>query len=116
MIDVHSKPPVVGPIDELRLFTLVDFRRLDADPKRATSRLQDKIKLLEEESYAKMVEGVRAWRMSPLNQLYLAIGHDSLKAGKNVADAIREWRETGKASLSEDEFGALLDLNKKLRF
>lgn len=116
MIDVRSKPPVVGPIDELRLFTLADFRRLDADPKRATLRLQDKIKLLEEESYTKMVEGVRAWRMSPLNQLYLSIGHESLAAGKNIADAIRERREAGRTTLSEEEFGALLDLNKKLRF
>ncbi|KKU49184.1 hypothetical protein A3H10_01325 [Candidatus Uhrbacteria bacterium RIFCSPLOWO2_12_FULL_46_10] len=116
MIDVRSKPPVVGPIDELRLFTLADFRRLDADPRRATSRLHEKIKLLEEESYVKMVEGIRAWRLSPLNQLYLSIGHESLEAGKNVADAIRERREAGKVALTEEEFGALLDLNKQLRF
>ena len=116
MIDVHAKPSVVGPIDELKLFTIADFRRFDADPRRAAARLQEKIKLLEEESYAKMVEGVRAWRASPLNQLYVTVGQESLEGGKNVADAIRERREAGKTTLSEDEFGALLDLNKKLRF
>lgn len=116
MTDVHTKPSVVGPIDELKLLTIADFRRLDADPHRATARLREKIKLLEEDSYAKMVEGIQAWRLSPLNQLYLTIGQESLEKQKNVTDAIAERREAGKAALSEDEFEALLDLNKKLRF
>ena len=116
MTDVHSKPSAVGPIDELRLFTAADFRRLDADPQRAISRLKDKIKLLEEESYAKMAEGVKAWRVSPLNQLYLTIGRESLEADKNVAEIIRQRQNAGQAALSEEEFGALLDLNKKIRF
>lgn len=116
MTDVHTKPSVVGPIDELKLLTIADFRRLDADPRRATARLREKIKLLEEDSYAKMVEGIQAWRLSPLNQLYLTIGQESLEKQKNVTDAIAERREAGKAALSEDEFEALLDLNKQLRF
>jgi hypothetical protein len=116
MVDVRTRPPVVGPIDELRLFNIIDFRRLDPDPQRAAKRLREKIKLLEDESYDKMVEGVRAWRISPLYNLYLAIGHESLTAGKPINDILKSRQAQGQESLSDKEFETIMDLNKDLRF
>jgi 2-oxo-4-hydroxy-4-carboxy--5-ureidoimidazoline (OHCU) decarboxylase len=116
MVDVRPTPKVVGPIDELRLLTVADFRRLDPNPRRAAGRVREKIKLLEDESYAAMVEGVRAWRTSPLNALYVSLGQQSLAARKSVADVIRARRTAGTTTLSEEEFEALLDLNQQLRF
>ena len=115
MVDVRPRPEAVGPIDELRLFTLTDFRRLDHDPRRATERLKDKVHLLQEESYTRLVEGLRAWRMSPVNQLYLAIGQASLEQHLAVADIIRGRTTAGQPTLTEQEFEAVMDLNKELR-
>ena len=116
MVDVRSRPPVVGPIDELRLFSIVDFRRLDPDPKRAAARLKEKIRLLEDESYDKMVEGVHAWRVSPLYYLYLTIGHDGLAKDKHLKEVLQERQAKGGETLTEEEFEAIVALNKSLRF
>ena len=116
MVDVRSRPPVVGPIDELRLFSIVDFRRLDPDPKRAAARLKEKIRLLEDESYDKMVEGVHAWRSSPLYYLYLTIGHDGLTKDKHLKEVLQERQAKGGETLTEEEFEAIVALNKSLRF
>lgn len=116
MVDVRSRPQVVGPVDELRLFSAVDFRRLDADPSRAAARLREKVKLLEDESYDKMVEGVRAWRLSPLHGLYLALGQESLSRGVAIKDVIADRKQSGKETLSEAEFDAVMELNRTLRF
>lgn len=116
MVDVQGKPPVAGPIDELHLFTLTDFRRLSPNAKQATARLREKIKLLEEDSYAKMTDGVQAWRSSPLNALYLALVNESLTTGQPIASIISGRQATGQSSLTPDEFAAIRELNQQLKF
>ncbi len=116
MVDVRAKPLAVGPIDELRLFSLIDFRRLDSNPKQAAARLKEKVKLLEDESYEKMVEGVRAWRVSPLHSLYVALGQEGLMSNKSIAEVIQARKAAGQNTLTEPEFEAVMELNKSLRF
>lgn len=116
MVDVRTKPTAVGPIDELRLFTLIDFRRLDPNPKQAAARVKEKVKLLEDESYDKMVEGVRAWRISPLHGLYVALGQESLATNRPIAAVIAQRKTSGEQSLTEAEFDAIMELNRQLRF
>ncbi len=116
MVDVQGKPPVAGPIDELHLFTLTDFRRLSPNAKQATARLREKIKLLEEDSYAKMTDGVQAWRSSPLNALYLALVNESLTTGQPIASIISGRQAAGQSTLTSDEFAAIRELNQQLKF
>ncbi len=115
--DVRLQPSMVmGPIDELRAMDTLEFRRLSPDPNQAAARLRDKVELLSEESIVKQAQGVDAFKQSPLNMLYLALGNESIASGKEVTAIIAEHDATGTPSLSVAEFNAIADLNRRLRF
>ncbi len=114
--DVKHVPRLEGPVDELKNMDLVNFRRLSRSPQEAARKIKEKIIYLEEEKYSKRIEGIRAWRTSPLNKLYLQIGQDSI-AGKKSVEEILKARVTGGGEfLTTDEFEAIMALNKELRF
>lgn len=116
MDDVKFTPKLVGPIDELAAMDTVSFRRLDESAGKAIQKIRDKIKYLEDEEYAKRLAGIRAWRSSPLNQLYLLLGKESIEQKKPVS-AIIESRKTGQQDfLTAQEFEAIMELNRDLRF
>lgn len=115
MDDIKFEPRTMGPIDELRYMNLINFRRLDKNPLRATEKIKEKINLLEEE-YSKKLEGIKAWRLSPLNKLYLEMGSLSISAGKPIGAVIEERKTAGKDFLNNQEFEAIIKLNKDLRF
>ncbi len=114
--DVTYKPKVMGPIDELRQMTLLDFRRLNPDPTRATQKIKEKIELIGEEQYAKRIEAIKAWRQSPVNKMYAKIGHQSIAKGEPVEKIIAAEKQAGRDCLTISEFEAIMDLNKELRF
>jgi len=113
--EVKVKPRVYGPIDELRTITLADWRRWGL-PKQAAKTIQDKINLLAEESLVKKAEGIKAWKESEINQLYLDIGAESIDQGKSVSEIISQRQTQNKFTLTEEEFNAVVELNQKLRF
>lgn len=114
--DVKYVPRVMGPLDELRYMDLINFRRLDKAPSAAAEKIKNKISLLEEEGYAKKLEGIKAWRSSPINKLYLAIGHLSISGNKPIDVIIEERKAKGEDYLADEEFKVIMDLNKGLRF
>lgn len=115
--NVRSEMQTMTPIDELRIMDLTTFRRMgQQDPFRSASKVKDKIKLLEEENYNKKTEGIKAWRSSPVNQLYLEIGEKSISENKPVDVIMAERKFSGQAFLTNLEFEAIMDLNKELRF
>jgi hypothetical protein len=116
MEDVKHVPKLTGPIDELREMNLVNFRRLSRNPRDAVLKIKKKISFLEEESYTKRFEGIKAWRQSPVNKLYLEIGQESIINKKPVNVIINNRKQARKPYLSEAEFKAVMDLNKDLRF
>ncbi|MFA6307229.1 MAG: hypothetical protein WCS88_01440 [Patescibacteria group bacterium] len=110
------KDALTGPIQELKSFDLVGFRRLGNTPKERIQKIFDKINLLEQESYTKKAQGIAAWRSSQAYKLYLQLGADSMIAGKEVAEFIQESERNNKATFTIEEFSAISDLNKQLRF
>lgn len=126
--DVVSKKEVVfkavpqvrhvltGPVAELEALTLENFRRLGADSREVVERLADKIKVLEHDSFTKKAQGIEAWRRSETHQLYLQIGLESMQSGQDVSQLINQKQKTGQKTLTMEEFIAISDLNKKLRF
>ncbi|MDO8592914.1 MAG: hypothetical protein Q7R92_04085 [bacterium] len=114
--DVKYVPRVMSPLDELKYLDLVNFRRLDKDPALMAEKIKSKINLLEEDGYAKKLEGIKSWRFSPLNKLYLAIGQSSIGENKPVDVIIEEKKIKGEACPTVEEFRAIMDLNKSLRF
>ncbi len=114
--DVKYVPKLVGPIEELKEMDLINFRRLSPNPVDAAMKIKEKINFLEDDGYDKKLEGIKAWRQSPLNKLYLQIGQESISRGKDIGTIIYERQKAGKEYLTQEEFVAIMDLNKELRF
>jgi len=114
--DVKYVPKVMGPLDEVKYFDLVNFRRLDKDPQKAINKIRDKIELLAEDGYDKKLAGIKVWRLSPVNKLYLQLGHLSISENKPVDVIIEERKMKNEEYLTAEEFKAVMDLNKSLRF
>ena len=79
-------------------------------------RVKDTVDLLGQQSYAKMVEGVKAWRQSPVNLLYVAISQEAMRSGKPMSQITQEWTAAGKEVLTPEEVKAIVGLNASLRF
>ncbi len=116
MEDVKYVPKLTGPVDELRETDIVNLRRLSNDPESALAKIKRKINFLGEENYSQLLAGIKAWRQSPVNKLYLELGQESINQKKPVNDIIEERRTTGKEFLTKQEFAAIMDLNRELRF
>jgi hypothetical protein len=113
--DINFAPKLVGPIDELRQMTLVDFRRLGKKVELSAEKIKDKIDLLEDESHLKKMEGLKAWRESEVAKIYFEIMRQSINEEKSI-DEIIATRNAGKIpSLTPDEFKAVMKLNEMLR-
>jgi hypothetical protein len=116
MHDIKPVPKVMGPIEELQFLDPVNFRRLGKTPAETTAKIFAKIKLLEKDGYDKMVAGVRAWRQSPVNRLYLRLGQEAIKSGVFLKDAVAARQKAGQEYLSMEEIEAVVNLNSKLVF
>ena len=114
--DVKYVPRVMGPLDEIKYMDLINFRRLDREPSKSAEKIKNKIHLLEEEDYGKKLEGIKFWRLSPINKLYLEIGRLSISENKPIDVIIEERKMAGVDYLTADEFKVIMDLNKSLRF
>lgn len=115
MEDVKVVRMVAGPIDELATMSIVEFRRLSRDPREATLKIRDKIELLKEEGFERYLAAVRAWQSSEPNRAYLALTREALGASTTVPDLIREKSQAAQATLTLDEFHAILTLNGQLQ-
>lgn len=114
--EVKFAPKVSGPIEELRQMTLEEFHRLSKDPQMAVQKIKDKLELLGDEDFTRRVEGIKAWQESGVNRHYFALLKDSLMRGVPPAGLIEEYAKAGKATITKDEFTAIMELNRDLRF
>lgn len=81
MADVVMETATVGPLEEIKSFTLEDFRRLAPDPTQAAKRLAQKFLNLKEESVILFWQAQSAWRASALYLSYVsALAKDLLGA------------------------------------
>lgn len=116
VVDIASPFRLSGPIEELGQMTLLEFRRLSADPEEAVQKIKDKIDLLEEQGYGKKIFGVRAWRASPINCLNLDLSREALLSGQPLEEIIDKRTKQGETMLKLEEVKALNHLNSQLRF
>lgn len=116
MHDIKPMPKVMGPIEELQFLDLVNFRRLGSDSGEAVNKIFAKIKLLEKDGYDRMVLGVKAWRQSPVNHLYLRLGQEAIAKGQSIKEILAAKKKAGIDSLSPEEISAIISLNSKLIF
>ncbi|MFA6428634.1 MAG: hypothetical protein WCW02_03800 [Candidatus Buchananbacteria bacterium] len=114
--DIKYAKKLVGPVEELAGFDLIDFRRLNPDPEQARQKIRGKIELLSTEGIAKKVAGIKAWQSSPVNQLYLQIIQQALLASQALSEAISLRQQNNQPTLTLAEFQALAELNKQLKY
>jgi len=114
--DIKFVRKLSGPLEELEQMTLTEFRRLSRDPKEAVLKLKDKIDLLEEQGYEKKIHGIKAWRESPLNRLYLELFQEALRRGRPLQEIADERRTANQNMLTAGEIDVLVDLNAYVRF
>lgn len=107
---------LVGPVEELRTLSLLDFRRLSSDSKQAATKVKDKVDLLEEQGYEKKIEGIKAWRESPLNKLYMTLTTDAVLKGVPITQLLEERGRAKEETLTDEELKMMMELNAELRF
>ncbi len=116
MTDVQPVRHLMGPVDELGAMTPVEFRRLSSVPADAAQKIEDMLATIETQSYEERVKGIKAWRQSPMNQLYVAMTSAALAQGIGLAEVATKRRGAGEESLSPAEIRAISALNERLRF
>lgn len=116
MADVIPSVKLRGPIAELKYMSLTELRRLGASSLDNIANIKNKIEALEDESFAKKVEGIKAWRQSPLYMLYVDIGRASMEQGKAISQIITARQGVGEETLTLQEFEKISDLNQELRY
>jgi len=107
---------VAGPTEELASYDLTNFRALNPEPKQALQKIQEKLDLLQEESYEKKSAGVRAWYTSPIYKQYLILGQESMESEKTVKEIIEQRKKINSPTLSYAEFEAIVDFNAELAY
>lgn len=112
--DVQYKPKLMGPLDELKYLDLDDFHRLGKNIQEMTAEIQEKVELLKEEDFVKGLDGIKAWRQSAVYKIYSEMGIDSIMTGKSIEQVIIDRQVQNKPTLTQSEFEAIMDLNKKL--
>ncbi len=116
IVEVPAVHKTLGPVEELADLDVTDFRRFGTTTEDAKRKILEKISLLEEESYAMRSSGIKAWRRSPLFQLYLDIGRESIETGVSVQQVIAARAGKKAPVLSNEEFDAIADINRLLRY
>jgi len=114
--DVKLGKKLMGPIEELEMMTIIDFRRLAADPQAAVNKIKEKINLLGREGLDRRLAGVDAWQKSEVSRFYRLLGQLSMSENKTIEIVIKERLLAGKPTLSLDEFYAVMELNRTLRY
>lgn len=104
---------MVGPIDELKEFSLVDFRRLSEDSATAAEILLAKVQNLKKDSYSIFLRGLIAWQQSPLYKIYQEVVKESINRGVSINDL---FFQASQEKLQSDEFISLIEMNKNLGF
>ena len=114
--DIRFERKLAGPVEELRMLTLGDFRRFSSDPEQAILRVRDKVEVSAQEGYEHRIAAIKAWRESPLSKMYVSASREALTAGKGIVDILAEKRAKNEETLTDAELHAIVELNGILRF
>ena len=116
MQEIAFSKRLVGPVEELRTMSLTDFRRLSKDARQAATKVKDKVGLLEGEGTDKKIEGIKAWRSSPLSKMYMEVTRDAVLKGVPIVELLAQLRSSKTETLTDEELKVIMELNGELRF
>ncbi|MCD4704756.1 hypothetical protein K8R66_01635 [bacterium] len=116
MSDIKTKEKVISPIEELSQVSITVFRRLSNNPVEAAQKIINKISSFERESYMRKAKAIQNWRQSEVYKMYISLGRGSMESGISIEKIIEQKILANEKVLSIDEFKAISDLNKKIKF
>ncbi|MBI2437162.1 MAG: hypothetical protein HYV41_05520 [Candidatus Magasanikbacteria bacterium] len=110
MVQVSTQQ-TTSPQDEIRNFSLLDFRRLSKDPHVASSMLHTKFEGWKEDSFLLYMKTIDAWRHSPLHALYIDRTIESYRAHIPIKDFLTRESPGG---LTIQEYMGIVEVNGRL--
>lgn len=113
--DVAAPRRLSGPLEELAEMSLAQFRRLGARPEDAAKEILETLDRLQAESYGRRLEGIAAWRKSPLFTASVALAAEAVQSGKTIAEVLHAHKAAREDTLSEAEWHAIIALNERVR-
>ncbi len=116
MDDIRYTARALSPVEEIREFTLLNFRRLDPDPIKGVEKIKEKMENLGKEKYTQKIAAIEAWHESPLNRLYLAVCRKSMEDSMALSLVLERELKRDKDFLRPEELSAIISLNKSLKF
>jgi hypothetical protein len=111
MLKEKRERRIIGPLEELQAIDLKEFRALGRSPKESVNKIYEKIANLARDGFEQRSKGIISWQNSPLYQLYLSAGEESLIKGLPIEGILKT-----KNGMTWDEFQAIGDLNEQLNY
>lgn len=115
--DIHRdflSNKLVGPVEELAYFTILDFRNLGENLDKRIEKLKQKINVLEDYGLNKKILGIKAWLNSEVSETYKAILNESIESG-SIENAVLKRKEKNLQYLTKDEINKIAELNREFR-
>ena len=106
---------LMGPVEQLKRLSIEDFRRISAVPDQAVEKILAMMKGLKNLSEGEYWRGAQAWRLSPLNQMYLEIASQALRDGMSLNEVCARLRAKGGRVVSAGELAAIAKLNGEIQ-
>lgn len=102
----------VGPIEEMKMFSITDLHRLGATPKEMQEAVMQKFDILKQDSFLLYLDAVKAWFSSSLYRQYQNIIQECINVGDSLENIIEQNKNVSKISM--DDFMSIVEINKHL--
>jgi hypothetical protein len=99
-------------IDSIKKLSDEHFRKISDDPNVAAERIKSEVARLTATSPMDRSRAKEAWQQSELYKLYIAMGEDGMRMGKPISEVVKSRKAMRRPYLSEEEFGAVVELSK----
>jgi hypothetical protein len=114
--DIRPGMKLIGPVDELRTMSMVDFRRLSNDVTVRIQKIRSRIEVIAEDGPHEKIRAIQAFEQSDPVRLYREILKRSLIEQKSTEVLCDEYKKQGKEFLDLDEIAALRQFLTQIRY
>lgn len=115
LADIKVPEKLRGPVEELELMTLDEFRKA-GNLDEAMAEVQERLDLLKDQSLKMYDKGIKSWKNSPLNKLYLKMNIQGIMNNLSIEKVIEKRQKDNNVSLTISEFEAINEFNHKIGY
>ncbi len=108
----EAKVESIGPVDEMKMFTITDLHRLGSTPAEQEKVLKQKFDILKQESFFLYINAVTAWFQSPIYKMYSDVLKESINQQKTMAEITGKHKSDGISIL---DVMTVVEINKHIK-